>query len=170
MRQLAPASNLVLAVFAGLGLLASLTLPWFAAPSQSPNSTDGPVERGAYQVEQVFATSAKGMVDGTDALGSGQTALLVLVGVVTVLGVLIGANVMRHKVEDVLHLVALAAPIVVLAVALPHPGTDADLRIHYGLIVGLAATLLMSSAAWHGASMRAKHKAPVRPRYGSAPR
>ena len=76
MRQLNPSTNLVLTILAGLGLLGSLSLPWFAAPVTDTVGTDGPIERGAFQVGQVFATSAKGTVSGSDALGSARAALL----------------------------------------------------------------------------------------------
>ncbi len=168
MRQLNPPTNLILAVLAGLGLLATLSLPWFAAPAEAPNPDDGPIERGAWQVGHVFATSAKGMVDGDDAVGGGRVFLLAAVAVVAVLGLLISANAARKTVEDLLRAVALALPVLVIGLAVAHPGSDAPLRLHYGVVIAFAVSLLAANAAWHGASWRAKHAAPVRPRYGSA--
>lgn len=167
MRQLSPMTNLLLAVLAGIGLLGSLSLPWYAAPATDPNPTDGPVERGAYQVGQVFSTGAKGMVDGTDAVGGGQVALLIAVGVIAVLALAISANLARRHAEDLLRPVAFAVPVITVVLAILHPGTEATLRLHYGMLVGIAAAVLTTSAAYHGASMRAKKAAPVRPRYGS---
>jgi len=165
MRQLSPSSNLVLAVLAGLGLLGSLTTPWFAAPTEDPNITDGPIERGAYQVGHVFATSARGMVEGGDALGGARVVLLVMVVVVGTLGLAISLNVLRGSAEDLLRMVAFAIPVVVLALAITHPGTTTDVRMHYGLLIAFAAALLMASASFHGAAWRKKYAAPARPRY-----
>jgi hypothetical protein len=165
-RQLNPSTNLVLAVLAGLGLLASLSLDWFAAPVIDPTPTDGPVERGAFQVSQVFATHAKGTVSGNTALGSGRMALVLLVVLVAILAAAVSVASLRRHAEDALHLAALATPVVVIALAAAHPGTSAAISIHYGLLVSLATAIFMASASWHGASMRQKHAAPTRPRYG----
>lgn len=170
MRQLNPSSNLVLAVLAGLGLLGSLTLPWYATPTDDPNSTDGPVERGAYQFGQVFATSARGMIDGDDALGGARLALLGLVVLVALLGLAVSLNLARETAEDALRIVAFAVPVVLVIVAIAHTGTSASVRLHYGMLVGFAAGGLMATAAYHGASWRKKYAAPVRPRYGSPTR
>ena len=163
MRQLKPATNLVLAVLAGIGLLASLTLPWYATPTEDPNPLNGPVERGAYQVGQVFATGAKGMIDGNDAVGDARVFLLAIVGLIALLAAAISVPAMRRGAEDVLRVVALIAPLVVGFVAIAHPGTEADVRLHYGMLVGFVATFAMTSAAWHGASLREK-PAPAKPR------
>ena len=165
MRQLNPLSNLVLAVLAGLGLLGSLTLPWYAAPVEDSVATDGPVERAAFQIGKVFSTGARGMVDGSDALGGGRLALLVLVVAVAVLGLAISLNLARQAAEDALRLVAFAIPVVLIVVAATHTGATTEVRIHYGLLVGFAAAVLMATAAYHGASWRKKYAAPVRPRY-----
>lgn len=167
MRQLTPRTNLLLAVLGGLGLLASLALPWYAVPTEDPNPTNGPVERGAYQVAQVFATSAKGTVAGADALGEGRSALIGVVGVVALLAALVAIREIRRLAEDALRVVALAAPFVLLIAVIDHGGTRGDVRLHYGMLVGFAAVLFMSSAAWHGASLREYRPASARPRYNA---
>jgi hypothetical protein len=160
-RQLNASTNLFLAALAGLGLLGSLSLNWFAMPATDPTSTDGPVERGAFQVGQFFATHAKGQISGTDALGGGRTLLVALVGVVALTALAVSTPALRRQAEDFLQLLALAAPVVVIGVVIAHSGTGtAPVRVHYGFLIGLAATLLMSSAAWQGARMREKRKAP----------
>lgn len=166
MRQLTPSTNLVLAVLAGLGLMGTLTLPWFAAPEESPNPTDGPVERVAWQIGHVFATSARGMVDGNDALGGSRMVLFGVVIVIALLGLTVAANVARAGAEDLLRTAAIAVPVAVVALAIAHPGTDAPLRLHYGFVVAFAVALFTANAAWHGASWRQKHAAPARPNYG----
>jgi hypothetical protein len=167
-RQLNPSTNLVLTVLAGLGLLASLSLPWFAAPAADPTSTDGQIERGAYQLGKVFATDAQGAVSGTDALGGARVAIVALVGALALVALAVSAPAMRRQAEDLMRLLVIAAPIVVIAAAVTHPGTTTPVNIHYGMLVSFVLVAFMASAAWHGANMRAKKAAPVRPRYGPA--
>lgn len=165
MRQLSPASNLVLAVLAGLGLLASLTTPWYATAMVSPNETDGPIERAAWQVGHVFGPGDSRTVDGAVALGGAQPALLTVVAVVGALALAIALNLLRQPAEDLLRLVAFAIPPVFVILAVGHPGEDGDVNLSYGMLIGFAAALLMASASFHGASWRRKHPAPARPRY-----
>ena len=164
-RQLNPSTNLVLTFLAGLGLLASLSLPWFAAPVADTVDTDGPIERGAFQISHVFATHAGGTVSGSDALGGGRTVLVALVVLVTLLAIAVTIASVRRAAEDTLRIVAPASPLVVIALAVMHPGTTTAVSVHYGTLVALAAVSLMASAAWHGASMRQKYVAPARPRF-----
>ena len=162
MRQLNPSSNLILAVLAGLGLLASLSLSWYAAPAEPPNPDDGPIERGAWQVGYVFATSARGQVEGGDAIGDGRLFLVAAVVLIAILGLAISLNAGRQGAEGLLRGVALSVPVLVIGLALVHPGTDAPVRVHYGMVIALGIAALTASAAWHGASWRPKHAPPVR--------
>ncbi len=168
MRQLNPSTNLILTVLAGLGLLGSLSLPWFKAPVVDPTGTDGPVERAAFQVAQVFSTSAKGTVSGNDALGSARLAIVILVALLAVVALAVSTPAIRRQSEDFMRLLVIGAPVVVIVAAVAHPGTTAPVSLHYGMLVSFVLAAFMASAAWHGANMRAKQAAPVRPRYGSA--
>lgn len=159
MRQLSPSSNLALAVIAALGLLGTLSLPWFATPAVDTVATDGPIERGAFQVAHFFATGAKGMIDGNDALGGARSVLFVLAVVVIVLAAAVSVSAVRKQAEDLLRVVALAAPVVLIGTVVAHPGLTAPAHVHYGSLVALLACLLMASAAWQGSSMRHKAKA-----------
>jgi hypothetical protein len=167
-RQLNSSTNLLLAVIAGLGLLGSLSLNWFAAPVPSPATDDGAIEDAAFQFGHVFATHAPGMVTGSAALGVARGGLVLLVVVVAFAGLAVGTPSIRQRAEGLMRVVAIAAPIVVLVAAIAHPGVSTPVRIHYGTLVAFAVSLFMASAAWQGAAMRVKSKAPVRPRYGSA--
>ena len=162
MQQLNPSTNLLLAVLAGLGVLASLTLPWYAAPAESPDLEAGPIERGAWQVGYVFATSARGMVDGEDAVGNGRTFLMVAVGVIALLALAIAFNAARQAAEDTLRVVALVLPVLVGVLAVTHPGTEGPLQLHYGMLITFAITAFAASSAWHGASWRQKHVTAAR--------
>ena len=156
MRQISPATNLVLAVLAGLGLLGSLSQPWYAPPVEDPNAYDGPVERTAFAFGKVFSHH-DGAVSGADALGNTETLLLGMVGVIVVLCLLAGVPALRAYVRDVLRAVALALPLIVFYLAVDRPdGMD----VHWGVIVALAIAAFVASAAWHGSGIRVKRAAP----------
>jgi hypothetical protein len=169
-RQLSPSTNLVLAVLAGLGLLGSLGLPWFASPILDPVRTDGPIEKGAFQVGRFFAAGAPGTVNGSDAAGGLLAVVVGVVALMTILVLAVGTPSIRRHAEEYLRILVFVAPVVVIATAIVHTGTNVPVHVHYGLLVSLVATGLMCSAAWHGANMREKKAAPVRPRYGTSGR
>src|SRR4051794_10993383 len=58
MRTLTPATNLVLSCLAALALLTTLEFPWVSPAVSDPVTTDGPVERAAFQVAHVFQSPA----------------------------------------------------------------------------------------------------------------
>jgi hypothetical protein len=160
-RQISPVTNLILAVGAGVAMLASLSLSWFAAPTKSPTATDGPVESAAYQVQQFFSADVKGEITGTVALGDTRTVLVALVAIVALAALAVSMPAMRRPAESFMQLLALAVPLVVIGVTIAHPGTGpAPVRVHSGALVGVGLALLMASAAWHGATLREKRKAP----------
>jgi hypothetical protein len=156
MRQISPATNLVLAVLAGLGLLGSLSQPWYAPPVKDTNAYDGPVERTAFAVGKVFSHH-DGAVSGADALGNTETLLLGLVGGIAVLCILAAVPALRSHVRDVLRAVALALPLIVFYLVVSRPdGMD----IHWGVLAALAIAAFVASAAWHGSAIRVKRAAP----------
>jgi hypothetical protein len=56
--------------------------------------------------------------------------------------------------------VALVVPVVVVFLAIDHPGTHARLHLRWGLLAGVGLALLLASAAWHGGEIRVK-RAPA---------
>src|SRR6478672_11354168 len=157
MRQLSPATNLVLACLASLGLLGILGAPWYAPTVPDGNIYDGPVERAAFAVSHVFSHHDR-VVSGTDALGSGaKTLLMALVAAVVVLSVLAAVPSLRSYVRDVLRAVALALPLLVFYLLVDRPG---KLDIHWGVIAAFAVAVFVASAAWHGSAIRVKRVAP----------
>jgi hypothetical protein len=156
MRQISPATNLVLAVLAGLGLLGSLSQPWYAPPVKDPNIYDGPVERTAFAVGKVFSQH-DGARTGADALGNTQGLLVGLVAVIAVLCALAAVPPLRSYVRDVLRAVAIALPLIVFYLVVDRPdGMD----IHWGVLAAFAIALFVASAAWHGSAIRVKRAAP----------
>jgi hypothetical protein len=166
-RQLHPSTNLILAVLGGLGLLGSLTMPWFAAPVEDTTATDGPIERAAFQISHMFGTSPKGPVNGSDALGGSSMVLVVLVALIALLALAVSTPAIRRQAEDTLRVVAFALPVAVLIVSLAHSGTETPVHVHYGTFVGFAIALFTASAAYQGASMREQRKKPARPGFGT---
>ena len=156
MRQISPVTNLVLAALAGLGLLGSLSQPWYAPPVSDPNEYDGPVERGAFTFGKVFSHH-DGAVSGADALQNTQTLLYGVVAAIIVLCVLAGVPALRSMVRDVLRAVALALPLIVFYLLVDRPdGMD----VHWGVIAAVGIAAFVASAAWHGSAIRVKRAAP----------
>ena len=154
MRQLDPVTNLVLSALAGLGLLASLSTPWFVPPAGSTTQTDGPVERGAWQVGHFFKHDVDGRVSGTDAIGDGRIVLVVIVAVMIGLAFAIAIPAVRKQAEDLLRVAGFAAPVGVIYLAATHTGATGDVMVHYGILVSLAVALFAASCAFHGATVR----------------
>jgi hypothetical protein len=158
MRQISPATNLILAALAALGLLGTLGLPWYAPPLADANGYDGPVERTAFSVSTVFRHH-DGAITGVDALGKTQNLLLVLVAAIVVLCALTLVPALRRHVRDVLRAFALALPLIVFVLLVDRPGT-ADIDVHWGVVAALGLALFTASAAWHGSAMRVR-RAPA---------
>jgi hypothetical protein len=157
-RQLDPVSNLVLSALAGLGLLGSLSLPWFVPPGHSTTDTDGPVERAAWQVSHFFGSNVPGKTSGSDALGSSRGLLVILVAVVAGLACAVAVPQIRKTAEDLLRMAGFAAPVAVIFLVVMHSGTDRPVTVHYGALVSFVAAAFMASAAFHGSSMRTRRK------------
>jgi hypothetical protein len=156
MRQISPATNLVLACLASLGLLGSLGQPWYAPPVEDTNAYDGPVERTAFAFGKVFSHHDHA-VSGADALGNTESLLMGLVGTIIVLCVLAAVPALRGYVRDVLRAVAIALPLIVLYLAVDRPdGQD----IHWGVLAACAIAAFVASASWHGSAIRVKRAAP----------
>lgn len=158
MRQLSPVTNLVLAVLAGLGLLASLGLPWYAAPATSSMTTDGPVERAAWQIGHFFQGDALGLVSGHEALGASQASVAVLVFAVALAAVGMAAAGTRRPAADLLRILAPLAPLMIAALGVSSAGRDAQGVVHFGFAVSVALSILLASAATHGARLRARRR------------
>ena len=154
MRQLTPVTNLLLACFAGLGLMASLRLPWYGAAEATPANT-GPMEAMGSRLARVFTTDTA-TTTGADALADQRVLVLgAALGVIGLCSVML-IPVIRRALCDALRALAILLPIAVLAAAV-HGANGLELR--WGLIVSLATGLFMANAAWHGASVRAPRKA-----------
>ena len=159
MRQLTPITNLMLACLCAMGLLGALELPWFALvdPASGPSAQaikdgQGPMESFAGQVVRTF--SSDGIASsGSDVLGDQRTLLMIVAAIVVVLSVAMLVPALRAALRDVLRAVGLAAPLLVLFIAIQAPGAD-GLEFRWGLVCTVAIALFMASAAWHGSSAR----------------
>lgn len=160
MRQFSPASNLILTCCAALGLLATLALPWFAPAVPDDNPTNGPVERAAGSVGNVFRHH-DGAVSGRDVVGGAGTLLYVLAAIVFVLALVASVPAARAYARDVLRAVAIATPVIVAYLAIDRPGNVGDgMNVHWGLPVTFLVALLMASTAWWGSEIRLKRPEP----------
>jgi hypothetical protein len=158
-RQLDPITNLVLAVLAGLGLLGTLSMPWFAAPAASTKTTDGPIEKTAWQVGHFFGTNVDGRVSGNAAIGSGGKGIVVLVvAAIAILALSVSVPQIRKPAEDMLRVAGWAAPAAVLYLAVTHSGTTVPVHLHFGALASFVVACFVTSCAWWGGSMRTRRK------------
>jgi hypothetical protein len=161
-RQLDPVSNLVLCALAAAGLLATLSLPWFADPAIDKVGTDGPVEKAAFQVSHFFGHGVH-PVSGSDAVGSNRSILFLAVAILLGLACSVTVPSLRKQAEDLLKVAALGLPVVVIGLAFTHSGTTGQVKAHYGILVSFVVACFASSCAVHGASMRTKRKQAPKP-------
>jgi hypothetical protein len=170
MRQLTPVTNLMLACLCAVGLVGALELPWFALvdPASGPSAQaikdgQGPMESFAGQVVRTF--SSEGVAtSGSDVLGGERTLLMVVAALIVVLSIAMLIPALRAALRDLLRAVGLAAPLLVLFVAIQAPAAD-GLEFRWGLVCTVAIALFMASAAWHGSSARSPRAvAAARPR------
>jgi hypothetical protein len=161
MRQLSPATNLLLACLSALGLVAALGLPWYAPAAvidPAVAAGQGSVEEFGARLARTFTSTGETWT-GTEALGTGRTLLLLAAGAVVFLCLLMIVPFLRSAVRDVLRAAALVAPLTVVYLAFDTPGASHAQEIRWGLLVGVAASAFMATSAWHGSSIRVPRRA-----------
>jgi hypothetical protein len=156
MRQLAPATNLVLAALAAFGLLGTLRLPWYAPVDEDPSQYSGPLEHAAYRYSGVFREHG-GSVTGTDAIGDDRLLFVALVLLVVLFSTLMAVPALRFYAREGLRFSAMGLPAAALYRLLERPD---GLEIHWGLLVAIATAVFAASAAWHGAAIRLRRANP----------
>jgi hypothetical protein len=160
MRQLAPATNLVLAVLAAFVLLTTLEFPWVAPAVADPASTDGTVERVAFQVAHVFER-VEDATPGSMALGGYRYVIAGLVSALVALCGLAGMLPrMRAAVREPLRIAALVLPVAVACLVIARPGADGE-TIQWGALLGIVVAAFAGNAAWHGSAIRGPRPQPV---------
>jgi O-antigen/teichoic acid export membrane protein len=157
MRQVSPATNLLLACLSAVGLLAVFDLPWFAPPVKADDSV-GAVEQTAAQFAAMFQHADRAMT-GHDAFADAQTLLTVMPAAIIGLCLLMAVPVLRDLVREPLRAVAFGTPLVVAYLVFARPG-DATGTLHWGALAGMAVSLFLTSAAWHGSALRGPRPAP----------
>lgn len=165
MRQFSPPTNLLLTCLAAIGLVVSLGLPWYGAAqgiSDSPQDVGtiaGPIEGAAALVARWFSASDGAI--GSEILGSTtQNGLIGLALASILLSAAMVVPALRRLAREGLHVIPLAAPAFVVLNMVDQPGAG-GMELRPGILIALAAGLMMASAAWHGASLRGARKAPA---------
>ena len=158
MRQVSPATNLVLACLSAFGLVAAFDLPWFAPPLVLDDPHLGSVERTADQLGGVFQHSGAAMT-GRDAFAGAHLLLVGLPAVIVLLCVLMAVPALRDLLREALRAAAVAAPLAVAYLVVGRPG-EAQGDVHWGALVGLALSVFLTSAAWHGSMLKAPRPVP----------
>ena len=171
MRQLNPLSNIVLACLAAVGLVASLSLPWYAPAvihgktdlgAVAEGEADGPMQHFSDWVQRVFSTGGR-TVSGADALGNQKMIILGIAVVVAVMCLVMLLPAMRPLLRDIVRVVGLLAPAAVLWLGFVDKPGNVQLEIRWGLIVSALVAFFMASCAWHVGSVRKQKVAAVRP-------
>src|SRR3954447_4083204 len=139
MRQVSPATNLLLACLAAMGLVAAFDLPWFAPPLALDPDELGAVERAGTQFAAVFQHSGAAM-SGNDAFAGVHLLIVGVPAAIVMLCVLMAVPALRDLVREPLRAVALGAPLVVAYLVLARPG-EARGEIHWGALAGLAVSV-----------------------------
>ncbi len=157
MRQVSPATNLLLACLSALGLLAVFDLPWFAPPVAG-NDDVGAVEQAATQFAAMFQHADREMT-GLDAFADAQTLLMGMPAAIVGLCLLMAVPGLRDLLREPLRAVALGTPVVVAYLVLAQPG-EARGVLHWGALAGMALSVFLASAAWQGSTLKAPRPAP----------
>ncbi|HEX8207310.1 MAG TPA: hypothetical protein VF587_14710 [Solirubrobacteraceae bacterium] len=157
MRQVSPATNLLLACLSAIGLVAAFDLPWFAPPLDVDPGL-GAVERAATQFAGVFQHADASMT-GRDAFADAGLLLTGMPAAIVVLSLLMAVPALRDVVREPLRAVAFGAPLVVAYLVVARPGT-AQGEVHWGALAGLALSVFLTSAAWHGSALKARRPVP----------
>jgi len=160
MRQLTPATNLVLACLAAVGLVFTLDLPWLAPTVTDPNGGDGPVEQAAFQFARVFEHVPEA-TSGSAALAAGARSVVTLLALTVIaLALLAFHPALRGGLRDITRGVGISVPLIVLYLVFVRPG-EVDGSLHWGAPVAVAVSMFLSSTLWQGALIRARRPVPA---------
>jgi hypothetical protein len=116
------------------------------------------VEQAAARVAAVFG-HADGAMPGREAFADALWVLTAVPALVFVLCLMMVVPALRNVVREPLRAVALGAPLVVAYLVLARPG-DASGALHWGALVGMALSVFLMSAAYHGSTLKAPRPAP----------
>jgi hypothetical protein len=157
MATLSLRANLVLAVTAAIAVAAAMGMPWYGA---------GPHASETASIDRLFDTVRLVFSDGgmtaRDALGTENTLLAGLCGVMVVAAVLCLAAPVEDAGRTLLSLSSLAAVAVIAVKIFDQPGANAAVDLRYGIFVALAAAGLALSAAGAVAAKPKLRRPPAR--------
>jgi hypothetical protein len=181
MRTLGFRTHVLLAVAAAVGVIATLSRPWYAAApppvdgEKAIGSLHGPASGFMASLER--AVSQTEGISGWSALGTWGTVLAALAAV-TALGALAClAPALRGIAREVLRYGALALVAVVVWKLVDTPGANAALELRFGALAAAAAALIAFSSGSAVASVPLRRRVaapaaytppPPPPRYESA--
>jgi hypothetical protein len=136
-------THVLLVVAGAVGLLASLSRPWYArAPSPR---TDDPLF-GLFHGLQRWVSDSQG-VTGSSALGSWATALALLACVSALAGLCATVPSLQGLARDPLRYAALAAAAIVAWRLVDPPHANAAWELRHGALIAAASVLVMVCGA-----------------------
>jgi hypothetical protein len=155
MRTIGFHSNILFALAAGLGVIASLGRPWYGPPNPATDA----------QMEDLFggvgrALTASGGIDGWTALGTADQ-LLAGFAVATVVLVLLTLVVPVQRLMQALgRWTALVTVGIVLVKLIDGPDAASMSEPRNGLFLALAASLVLLASSWTVAAAPSRRKTP----------
>jgi hypothetical protein len=158
MRTLGMRTNILLAVAAAVGMVATLGRPWYAPAPEATEQRDlaigslhGPANGLTAGIERWLSETTG--ITGWDALGVWGTVLAALAALTAIgaLGCLVPA--FQGVAREALRYGALAAVALAFWKVVDTPGPNAELELRFGAFVAAAAALLALSAGSTVAAM-----------------
>jgi hypothetical protein len=157
MRTIGFRSNLLFAIAAAFGVVASLGRPWYGRAAEP---TDARMEDLFNGVGRAF--TASGGTSGWDALQTADTLIAGLaVGTVALLVLALLPPIQRH-VRGLARWTALATFGVVLVKLIDEPGANSLNEPRYGVLVALASSAVLAASALTVASAPSRKRTPVK--------
>ena len=183
MRTLGIRTNVLLAVAAAVGMIATLGRPWYAPAPEATDQGDlaigslhGPANGLTAGIER-WVSETTG-ITGWDALGVWGTVFAALAAVTAVGAVACLVPALQGVAREAARYGALASAALAVWKVVDTPGPNAELELRFGAFLAVAAALLALSSGSTVAAipMRARRRPvapyqppPPPPRYDAAP-
>ena len=167
MRAFSPLINIFLTCVSAVAMTPVLTMPWFSRAVDSNDGTQGSVELMGEAIGRWF-TDTGTTATGAAALGSMETAIVVVAGVSALLALGMLAPPLRAGIRGIVKILPLATPLVVLVAIVAEAGPQ-GVEPRYGAFVALALSVFLATAAQQAGEMREKKKPAPRPYSSGAP-
>jgi len=157
MRTIGFRSNILFAIAAAVGVVASLGRPWYG---RAADPTDARMEDLFNGIGRAFTES--GGTSGWDALKTADTVIAGLAVATVALLVLALAPAIQRYVQRLARWTALAAFGVVLVKLIDEPGANSLNEPRHGVLIALAASAVLLASTFTVAAAPSRKRTPVK--------